>query len=74
MIANNLVPAVTDAMENLLSSSLDFAEDLLPEILTVAGGVFSGVATLLTSLGEVSSAVFGFIGEGWNLLFTNITY
>ncbi|MCM8527316.1 MAG: tape measure protein [Lentisphaeraceae bacterium] len=73
IIANDIIPAVTDAMENLLDTSLDYAEGFLPELLTVAGGVFSGMGTLFSSLGEIASSIFGFIGEGWNLLFTQIT-
>lgn len=73
IIANEIIPAVTDSMENLLDTSLDYAEGFLPELLTVAGGVFSGMGTLFDSLGEIASTIFGFIGEGWNLLFTQIT-
>lgn len=72
-LANTLVPAATDAFNALLDTSLDFAEKALPEIVTVANGVFSGLGTLLTSFGDVAATVFGFIGKGWNLLFTEIT-
>ncbi len=72
-IADTVVPMVTNAIENMIDTSLDWAEIVLPEVLTVASGVFSGIATFLDSLGDVAGAVFGFIGEGWNLLFESIT-
>jgi tape measure domain-containing protein len=72
-IANTIIPSVTDAFESLLDTSLDFAEKALPEILTVANGVFSGLGTLINSFGEVAGSIFSFIGQGWNLLFTEIT-
>lgn len=72
-IANTIIPSVTSAFESLLDTSLDFAEKALPEILTVANGVFSGLGTLINSFADVAGAVFGFIGQGWNLLFTEMT-
>ena len=72
-IANSVIPSVTQAMESLLDTSLDYAEKILPEILTVASGVFSGMGTLFNALGTVAGAIFSFIGDGWNLLFTEIT-
>lgn len=72
-LADTLVPAVTSAMNSLLDTSLDFAEKALPEILTVANGVFSGLGTLLNSFGDVAGAIFSFITQGWSLLFDEIT-
>lgn len=72
-IANTIIPSVTSSLESLLDTSLDFAEKALPEILTVASGVFGGLGTLIDAFGDVAGAVFSFIGQGWNLLFTRIT-
>lgn len=72
-IANTIIPSVTQSMESLLDTTLDYAEKILPEVLTVASGVFSGIGTLLDALGTVAGSVFGFIADGWNLIFTQVT-
>lgn len=73
VIANSVIPSITSAMESLLDTSLDYAEEVLPEIITVASGVFEGLGTLMDTFGDVAGAVFGFIGNGWALLFDEMT-
>jgi len=72
-IADTVIPAVTNSFESLLDTSLDFAEKILPEIILVGKAVFEGLGNVIMSFAQVAGSVLDTIGEGWNLIFTQIT-
>ncbi len=72
-LGEGAVGKASDAFDDLLEVVLQVSDDALPSLLTIGGAVFDGLDTLVRSFGEIFLSVISAVGEGWELLFSQIT-
>ncbi len=62
------LPIVNDWATRITSVFLDFAENVLPSLLTIGSAVFDGLTVAIAAFSELAVSAFSFIGTGWAAL------
>jgi tape measure domain-containing protein len=61
-----------DVMKGLIMSTLEYGKDILPELLTVVQGIWSGISNIFSNAITVVGLFLEFVSSGWAMLFDQI--